>query len=187
MVEAACRKGMVTVATVLRGSLERAVRSVSHCQVRYEWGNLRGQQLQTAVSLKHRGKSWQAYSDLTFNICSLLWGEFMRKWQIASVGLVSILCVWITDYNLSGFTVRSGRPGSSSLTENEHGISKCCKSAVCARGCSRWSIEYVPQLCASASVCVCFHLLPWEQWAAHVSTQLCDVRMCLSENGSAVI
>lgn len=51
--------------------------------------------------------------------------------------------------------LQSQRPRSSSLTENEHGISKCCKSAVCARGCSRWSIEYVPELCASASVCVC--------------------------------
>lgn len=40
---AACRKVMAIAATVLRASLGRAARLVSHCQVRAERGDLRGQ------------------------------------------------------------------------------------------------------------------------------------------------
>lgn len=54
---AACRRGMAIAATVLRATLERAARSVSHCGVGAERGEVRGQQLNTdAVSLWNKGK-----------------------------------------------------------------------------------------------------------------------------------
>lgn len=51
---AVCRKVTAIAATVLRASLEKAARLVSHCQVSIVQGNLGGWQLQAAPSLYHK-------------------------------------------------------------------------------------------------------------------------------------
>lgn len=70
---------MAIAATVLRASLEKAARSVSHCQVRAERGNLRGQQLQTAVSLCHIRERETGICWVAFTTCALLYNELRTK------------------------------------------------------------------------------------------------------------
>lgn len=76
---AVCRRAMAIAATVLRASLEKAARSVSHCQVSAERGNLRGQQLQTAVSLRHIRERETGICWVAFTTCTLLYNELRRK------------------------------------------------------------------------------------------------------------
>lgn len=189
MVGAACRRGTAIAATALRASQERAARSVSHCRVKLECGDLTGQQLQThAVSLWHKEKRAEAYAGFTFSRCSMLWGVFMRKTPSSLCGIWFRLCsgLWIPSHWADCFVGSFSSFGSSSLTESEKVTSICCKSAICARGCWR---HVCTTVCAIISTwaCLYFPFLSQEQEAAHLSTQLCEEKVWLSENDGAVI